>query len=283
MSEQLHLGGSIPSTKDVIEALIFASDEPLSLKDIMTIFGTLDDAERPRRINEDTILEHIQKLNEEYEQTGRPFRVVKIAGGYQFATQPHFSVWLGKMLREKSKRKLSVSALESLAVIAYKQPVTKPEVEAIRGVNADYVLRTLLERNLVTIVGRAASPGRPLLYGTTKEFLKHFGINDLSELPKPREIDELMAEAEFEVEKQLLKEMEAKQGEAAGAGGEGTSSSQSVTFEEKRLKLLGEQTRLLCVIIDQDWDSPEELSRKQQEREKISKWFQAKLSALQED
>jgi segregation and condensation protein B len=114
------------------------------------------------------------------------------------------------MLREKSKRKLSVSALESLAVIAYKQPVTKPEIEAIRGVNADYVLRTLLERNLVTIVGRAATPGRPLLYGTTRDFLKHFGINDLSELPKPREIDELMAEAEYEVEKQMLKEMESK-------------------------------------------------------------------------
>ncbi len=236
MSEQLNFGESIPTVKEIIEALIFASDEPLTLKDIITIFGTLDDTERPRRINEDTVLDHIQKLNEEYEQTGRPFRVVKIAGGYQFATQPRFSVWLGKMLKEKSKRKLSISALESLAVIAYKQPVTKPEIEAIRGVNADYVLRTLLERNLVTIVGRAASPGRPLLYGTTKEFLKHFGINDLSELPKPREIDELMAEAEFEVEKQLLKEMEAKQsgGDTDAAGGEqraGENSSAEDSFE----------------------------------------------------
>jgi segregation and condensation protein B len=117
---------------------------------------------------------------------------------------------LGRMVKERSKRKLSVSALESLAVIAYKQPVTKPEIEAIRGVNADYVLHSLLERNLVTIVGRAATPGRPLLYGTTKEFLKHFGINDLSDLPKPREISELMAEAEFEVEKRMLAELEAK-------------------------------------------------------------------------
>lgn len=233
MSEQLNLGGKIPSVKDIIEALIFASDEPLTLKDIIMIFGTLDDTERPRRINEDTVLDHIQKLNEEFEQTGRAFRVVKIAGGYQYATQPQFSTWLGKMLKEKSKRKLSISALESLAVIAYKQPVTKPEVEAIRGVNADYVLRTLLERNLVTIVGRAASPGRPLLYGTTKEFLKHFGINDLSELPKPREIDELMAEAEFEVEKQLLKEMEAKQaGEDAETVSGENAAGQSVVGEE---------------------------------------------------
>ncbi|MGA9116249.1 MAG: SMC-Scp complex subunit ScpB, partial [Bacteroidota bacterium] len=119
--------------------------------------------------------------------------------------------WLGRMLREKSRRKLSVSALESLAVIAYKQPVTKPEIEAIRGVNADYVMRSLLERNLIAIVGRAATPGRPLLYGTTREFLKHFGINDLAELPKPREMDELLAEAEFEVEKRMLKEMEERE------------------------------------------------------------------------
>jgi segregation and condensation protein B len=113
------------------------------------------------------------------------------------------------MMKERSRRKLSVSALESLAVIAYKQPVTKPELEAIRGVNADYVIRSLLERNLITIVGRAATPGRPLLYGTTKEFLKHFGLHDLSDLPKPREIDELLEEAEFEVEKKLIREQDA--------------------------------------------------------------------------
>ena len=107
-------------------------------------------------------------------------------------------------------------------MIAYKQPVTKPEIETIRGVNADYVLHTLLQRSLVAIVGRAATPGRPLLYGTTKEFLKHFGVNDLSELPKPREIDELMAEAEFEVEKKMLQELEAKRqtetGDETGGG-----------------------------------------------------------------
>jgi segregation and condensation protein B len=161
-------------------------------------------------VNEQAILSAIEQLNKEYEASNRAMHIVKVAGGYQFATLPRFAEWLGRMVKEKSRRKLSVSALESLAVIAYKQPVTKPEIEAIRGVNADYVLRTLLERNLITIVGRAASPGRPLLYGTTKEFLKHFGLNDLSELPKPREIDELMAEAEFEVEKRLLQEQEAK-------------------------------------------------------------------------
>jgi segregation and condensation protein B len=206
--------------KEIIEALFFATDEPLTLKQVVDIFGDSQDSERNRRITPEFILSVIEDLNKEYGETGRVFRIVKIAGGYQFATQPQFGVWLGRMVRERGKRKLSVSALESLAVIAYKQPVTKPEIEAIRGVNADYVLHSLLERNLVTIVGRAATPGRPLLYGTTKEFLKHFGINDLSELPKPREINELMAEAEFEVEKRMLKEMEEKRAAEEAEGGE---------------------------------------------------------------
>lgn len=202
--------GTVPSEKEVVEALLFATDEPLSLRQISEIMSP-ERGENVRPVSPETILGVIEELNREYGQVGRAFRIVKIAGGYQFATQPQFGVWLGRMVREKSKRKLSSSALESLAVIAYKQPVTKPEIEAIRGVNADYVLRSLMERNLATVVGRAASPGRPLLYGTTRDFLKHFGLNDLSELPKPREINELMAEAEYEVEKRLLKEMEEKQ------------------------------------------------------------------------
>lgn len=205
-----HAFGELPSIKAIVEALLFASDEPLTIKQIIEIFGILDPGELPRKVNPDVILEEIQLINSEYAQSQRSVHVVKVAGGFQFATLPQFGPWLGKMVKERSRRKLSVSALESLAVIAYKQPVTKPEIEAIRGVNADYVIRTLLERNLITIVGRAATPGRPLLYGTTRDFLKHFGINDLSELPKPREIDELMAEAEFEVEKQMLKEFEDK-------------------------------------------------------------------------
>ncbi len=160
----------LASEKEIIEALLFATDEPLTLRQVIEIFGDAEESDRNRRITPELILSVIEDLNREYSETGRTFRIVKIAGGYQFATQPQFGVWLGRMVRERSKRKLSVSALESLAVIAYKQPVTKPEIEAIRGVNADYVLHSLLERNLVAIVGRAATPGRPLLYGTTKEF-----------------------------------------------------------------------------------------------------------------
>jgi segregation and condensation protein B len=201
--------GSIPSEKEVVEALLFATDEPLSLRQIADIMSP-ERGEGGRTVSPEMVLGVIEELNREYGRADRAFRIVKIAGGYQFATQPQFGNWLGRMVREKSRRKLSVSALESLAVIAYKQPVTKPEIEAIRGVNADYVLRSLMERNLVTVIGRAASPGRPLLYGTTRDFLKHFGLNDLSDLPKPREINELMAEAEYEVEKRLLREMEEK-------------------------------------------------------------------------
>jgi segregation and condensation protein B len=211
----------VASEKEILEALFFATDEPLTLKQVVDIFEGAGESEKNRRITPELILSMIEDLNREYSETGRTFRIVKVAGGYQFATQPQFGVWLGRMVRERSKRKLSVSALESLAVIAYKQPVTKPEIEAIRGVNADYVLHSLLERNLVAIVGRAATPGRPLLYGTTKEFLKHFGINDLSELPKPREINELMAEAEFEVEKRMLKELEEKRVAEEGEGSDG--------------------------------------------------------------
>ncbi len=217
--------GNLPSEKDVVEALLFGTDEPLSLRQLSEIMSP-DPGSEGRPVSPEKILGVIEDLNREYSHAGRAFRIVKVAGGYQFATQPQFGVWLGRMIRERTRRKLSVSALESLAVIAYKQPVTKPEIEAIRGVNADYVLRSLMERNLVTVVGRAASPGRPLLYGTTREFLKHFGLNDLSELPKPREINELLAEAEYEVEKRLLKEMEEKrrkEEEELGLGTEGWS------------------------------------------------------------
>lgn len=201
---------------EVIEALLFATDEPLSLRQLIDLLDYLDDPERPERIDQDLILRAIEFLNREFDANHRAFRIVKVAGGYQFATLPKHGVWLGRMVKERSKRKLSVSALESLAVIAYKQPVTKPELEAIRGVNADYVLHSLLERNIVAIVGRAATPGRPLLYGTTKEFLKRFGLNDLAELPKPREIDELLAEAQFEVEKRMLQELEEKREKEEG-------------------------------------------------------------------
>lgn len=204
MSDQTPLA---ESKRHIIESLIFASDEPLTIRQIMDILGSPEHAGPRIRMKEDDIFGVIRELNSEYVQAGRSFRIIQVAGGFQYATMPDFAEWLGRLVKERAKRKLTQATIETLSVIAYKQPVTKPEVEAIRGVNADYAISKLMERGLVTIVGRSASAGRPLLYGTTSEFLKHFGLNDLSELPKPREIEEIMADQGFEMEKELLKRM----------------------------------------------------------------------------
>ncbi|MCB0713647.1 MAG: SMC-Scp complex subunit ScpB [Ignavibacteriae bacterium] len=134
----------------------------------------------------------IAELNDEYEAEGRPFRIMELAGGFQFATTKEYGEFVGLLSKERSRRRLSPAALETLAIVAYRQPVTKPEVEAIRGVNCDQVLLSLLERNLITITGRSEAVGKPLLYGTTEDFLRAFGLNSLSDLPKLRELEELM-------------------------------------------------------------------------------------------
>ncbi len=195
------------SKRHIIEALIFASDEPLTAKQIIEILASPDNSGPRLRVKEDEIIGIIRELNSECVRESKSFRIIQVAGGFQFATMPEFAEWLGRMVKEKAKRKLSAAVLETLSVIAYKQPVTKPEVEAIRGVDAGYAVQKLMERGMITIVGRSAGAGRALLYGTTVEFLKHFGINDVSELPKPREIEEIMAEQGFEMEKEVLKRM----------------------------------------------------------------------------
>jgi segregation and condensation protein B len=184
--------------KPILEALIFAADEPISVNQLEEILNEGQVAGQARTVSANEIRQFITELNAEYGIARRAYRILQVGGGYQFATRPEFAEWVGRLYKERGKRKLSHSALETLAIIAYRQPVTKPEIEAIRGVNADYVLHTLLERRLVTITGRAQTVGRPLLYGTTNEFLKHFGINDLTDLPKPRELEELMEEQKAE-------------------------------------------------------------------------------------
>ncbi len=219
------------SKRHIIEALIFASDEPLTSRQIIDILGSAENQGPRLRVKEDEIIGYIRDLNSEYVQAGRSFRIIQVAGGFQYATMPEFAEWLGRMVKEKARRKLTQATLETMSVIAYKQPVTKPEIEAIRGVNADYAIQKLMERGLVTIVGRAATPGRPLLYGTTQDFLKHFGINDLSELPKPREIEEIMADQGFEMEKEILKRMGKTDEEIEEAIGH-TVVSESGTLQE---------------------------------------------------
>jgi segregation and condensation protein B len=196
----------VPTTfKALVEALIFAAKEPLSINQVRSIYqGENIRDEISRHVEPDTVRQIIADLNKEYTRQDRPYRIVQIAGGYQFATLSDYSEWLGKLYREQGRRKLSQSGVETLAIIAYKQPVTKAEIEKIRGVNCDYVLKNLLEKELLTITGRAESVGRPLLYGTTREFLQHFGLNDITDLPRPREIEEILGESQFETERRML-------------------------------------------------------------------------------
>ena len=188
--------------KSIAAAMIFASDEPLPaseiLKGIKEIDG--DDIE----ISKSDIENAVKELNEEYESYELPFNIVNVANGYVFATKPEYATYVGYLSTEKSKRRLSQASLETLAIIAYKQPITKPEVESIRGVNSDYIINSLLEKNLITIKGRAETIGRPLLYETTDEFLKYFGLASINDLPKPREIDEIMKDEDFVEQKRRI-------------------------------------------------------------------------------
>ncbi len=186
----------------VIEALIFSSDEPLNENDIIRAIKGIDGEEI--EISVQDVQNCIEELNNKYENSQTAFRIIKIANGYSFATTESNAKYVGFLSSEKSKRRLSQAALETLAIIAYKQPVTKPELEQIRGVNSDYILTTLLEKNLITITGRAETVGRPLLYGTTDEFLKYFGLYNLSDLPKPREIEEIMKDEDFVEQKNKI-------------------------------------------------------------------------------
>lgn len=179
----------------VVEALIFSSDEPISENEIIRVIKGIDGDEID--INVVDIQNSVQELNNKYAANNNAFKIIKIANGFLFATTKENAKYIGYLSSEKTKRRLSQAALETLAIIAYKQPITKPELEQIRGVNSDYILNTLLEKNLINITGRAESIGRPLLYGTTPEFLKYFGLYNLNDLPKPREIEEIMKDEDF--------------------------------------------------------------------------------------
>lgn len=183
MSEQTEITGMASAElKAVVEALIFASPEPITAR---TLFKLL--ADEPK----EDITAAVQALKVEYDQ--RPgLQFVEVAGGYQIVTRPELHEWVRRLFHERSSQKLTVQALETLAVIAYKQPVTALEISDIRGVNTSGVLSTLLERHLIKIVGRKNVVGRPFLYATTREFLIRFGLNDLGDLPKVEDMAEAL-------------------------------------------------------------------------------------------
>ena len=168
--------------KSIVEALIFASPEPVTVKTLTKLLDT-----EPK----EDIVAAIEALKQDYDRPGG-LQMVEVAGGYQIVTRPELHEWVRRLFHERTTQKLSVASLETLAVIAYKQPVTAPEIAEIRGVNTAGVVGTLVERKLVKIVGRKQVVGRPFLYGTTREFLDRFGLNDLSDLPKVEDMSELL-------------------------------------------------------------------------------------------
>lgn len=186
----------------IIESLIFAADDPIKPAEIVKAIKEIDGDDVSITLTD--VETSVNLLNEKYNEQGTAFRILRISNGLTFATMPEYAKYIGFLSSEKSKRRLSQAALETLSIIAYKQPITKPELEMIRGVNSDYIINSLLEKNLVTIRGRAETIGRPLLYGTTEEFLKYFGLNKISDLPKPREIEEIMKDADFLEQKRKI-------------------------------------------------------------------------------
>ena len=168
--------------KSILEAILFAASEPISVKQFQAVLPELDVR---------AIRKGLAELGDEYEEMERSFRLTEIANGYQICTCPQYSEWVQKFYTQQVRVTLTPSALETLAIVAYKQPVTRADVAAIRGVNSDSVLNSLLEKGLISIAGRKA--GRSLLFSTTDEFLQQFGLKDASELPSLDEIDELLS------------------------------------------------------------------------------------------
>ena len=183
-----------------VEALVFASDVPLRAEDVARAYDDVTGHET----TPDEVAAAVERLNLRYREGGAAFRIYEWGGGYRLATTDDVAPFVRSLFSREEERRLSRSLLETLAIVAYKQPVTKPELDHVRGVNSDYALRQLLERDLATIVGRSEGVGRPLLYGTTEAFLDQFGLGALDELPRPREVEELLADPAFSSERARL-------------------------------------------------------------------------------
>ena len=172
----------ITEIKTIIEALLFAARDPLTQSQVNHIF----EPESP------DLNEIVEKLNKQYSKNGNAFIINKVAGGFQIVSKKEYEHFISKLFKKSGRLKLSLAAMDSLAIIAYKQPISRYEVEAIRGVDSSGVLKTLLNHELIKIKGRDIGPGRPLLYKTTPKFLEYFGLNRISDMPKLKEISELI-------------------------------------------------------------------------------------------
>ena len=211
--------------KAAIEALLFVSGNPLSLDRLRGIF---DEA------TPESIESQVRALQQEYDDRGSGLMLAEVAGGFQLATRPEQFGWIRKFKSVKVSSKLSKPALETLAIVAYKQPITRTEVETLRGVNIGGIMRNLMERRLVKIVGKKDVPGKPMMYGTTPEFLQYFGLKDLSALPTLKEFQELEAGEDVmeEVPVEHAEETPALQGESENAEEVGAAVSAEETEAE---------------------------------------------------
>lgn len=201
-------------TKQIIEALLFASDAPLSAEELVRGEEELEPGD---------VESAIEALRAEYEDAGRAFQIYELAGGYQLLTRPEYSPHLERFETVPQNARVSGAALEVLAIIAYRQPLGRSEIEEIRGVGSSHVLRTLQELGLIDVVGRGEGLGRPLLYGTTDRFLDHFGFRSLDDLPKPDELPVILAERKDLAEEGVV--------EDGGATDEGVAADAAATDE----------------------------------------------------
>jgi segregation and condensation protein B len=189
--------------KSAVEALIFVSEKPITLEQIKRVLGNLDSL---------SVSKIIEELKTEYVTQNRGLRIVEIAGGFQMITCTTFAPFLKKLFKSRYNDKLSKPALESLAIIAYKQPLTKAEIESLRNVNVDGVMKSLVDKSLIRICGRKKVPGRPYVFGTTREFLEHFGLKSLQELPKIEDFTVMAEKKEAEINIEPISETDLEVG-----------------------------------------------------------------------
>ena len=193
MTEETNTTIPQQNLKSVLESVLFVSEKPLALDALTVILS-----EYPK----DDVVQALESLRTDYESEERGIYLAEVSNAYQFRTKASNSPWLFKLNKAKPVR-LSKSTLETLSIIAYRQPVTRPEIDEIRGVDSGHILRTLLERNLIKILGKREEPGNPLIYGTTNDFLSFFGLKNLSDLPTLQEYTELAEESLSKLEKML--------------------------------------------------------------------------------
>lgn len=212
--------GQTTESMRVLEALVFASSEPMPIARLKELLPDSPDVRVIRSM--------VRQINENLQVERHPFEIVEIGGGYQFRTVSYYQPWVQQLFKEKTTRRLSIQSLECLAIIAYRQPITKAEIEAVRGVTSDGAMKTLLERRLITIAGRSEKAGRPLLYGTTQMFLNYFGLNKTTDLPRIEEFEAMAREKMEDLSEEELQQIESLPPAEGETGGDAPDTGEQI-------------------------------------------------------